>query len=313
MTDDSSLRALLDAALAQSIEHPTYATVDAFWRAHVARSHSHSLPFDRAVLGGLFADTVGQAFAGGYRAALQRLFSTLSPSDAASFCVTERGGGHPRAIETTLEQAQDDRVLSGEKTWISLADDVVHLLVVAREGTHDDCRPKLRIVHVDSRRHGVTITPMSVGAMVPDVLHGSVRFDRVRVADSELLPGDGYARYVKPFRTVEDTHVFGAVLGYLVAVARNAGWPPSLVSRLASSIATFRALALEPAEDSSVHLALDGALSTAKTLVAELDPLWQSVEPAKRDGWNRDRVLLSVAQKTRDTRTQRALEALSRR
>ncbi|MBL8681093.1 MAG: acyl-CoA dehydrogenase family protein [Myxococcales bacterium] len=313
VTHESSLRSLLDAALARSIDHPTYATVDAFWRAHVDRSQHHPLPFDRAVLGGLFADTVGQAFTAGYRAALQALFDTLSPSDAASFCVTERGGGHPRAIETTLENAQDDRALTGEKTWISLADGVVHLLVVAREGTHDDGRPKLRIVHVDSSRAGVTVTPMSIGAMVPDVLHGSVRFDRVRVADSELLAGDGYARYVKPFRTVEDVHVFGALLGYLVAVARSSEWPPSVLARLASSIATLRALAVEPPDDPVVHVALDGALSTAKALVSELDLLWESAAPDARDRWNRDRVLLSVAQRARDARTTRALEALSRR
>ncbi len=310
VTSDDSLRSLLDRALAEPIEHEPYATLDAFWRRHIERARASPLPFDRAVIAGLFADTVGQAFTGGYRSAMQRLFVTLSVDDAASFCVTEVGGAHPRAIATTLESASDDRVLSGEKSWISLADGPVDLLVVARDGALPDGRPRLRVVHIDSVREGVAITPMELETIVPDVLHGSIRFDRVRVADSEVLEGDGYARYVKPFRTLEDIHVFAALLGYLLAIARRSRWPSDAIMRLSGAIATFRALAIEPPDSPSVHVALAGALVTARATFDAIEPHWESVEPTQRDGWRRDRALLSIAKRAREARAARALEAL---
>ena len=50
-----------------------------------------------------------------------------------------------------------------------------------------------------------------------EIPHAEVGLDRVRVEASAVLPGDGYADYVKPFRTIEDAHVHCALLGYLVA------------------------------------------------------------------------------------------------
>ena len=50
----------------------------------------------------------------------------------------------------------------------------------------------------------------------------------VRVAADSLLPGDGYDRYVKPFRTIEDTHINAALMAWLLREARVRGWPASL-------------------------------------------------------------------------------------
>ena len=57
---------------------------------------------------------------------------------------------------------------------------------------------------------------------VPEVPHARVQLDAVRVDAAALLPGDGYERYVKPFRTIEDAHVTLAVLAYLLREARAA-------------------------------------------------------------------------------------------
>ncbi len=39
----------------------------------------------------------------------------------------------------------------------------------------------------------------------------------MHVADDELLPGDGYDDLLKPFRTIEDTHVLAAAVGWDLA------------------------------------------------------------------------------------------------
>ncbi len=78
---------------------------------------------------------------------------------------------------------------------------------------------------------------------VPEVPHARVQLDAVRVDAAQLLPGDGYDSHVKPFRTLEDTHVALAVLAYLLREARQRGWPPAFAERLCAVLAALAALA----------------------------------------------------------------------
>ena len=48
-----------------------------------------------------------------------------------------------------------------------------------------------------------------------------MRAARLVHGEADLLPGDGYDIYLKPFRTIEDIHVHAALIGYLVGVARR--------------------------------------------------------------------------------------------
>lgn len=310
--NDHSLSALLDAVLAGPIAEPT-STVGEFWRAHRARTDSLERAFDRATLGGLHAATVGQAFVAGYRAALQQLVPSLGREPAA-LCVTEEAGAHPRAIATTLSPlpATNERfVLRGAKRWASVGESSVQLLVVAKQGEQSDGRPALRVARVPSDRVGVEVRSMSEYPVVPDVAHASIAFDAVLVERAELLEGDGYARVVKPFRTVEDIHVFGAILGYLVATGRGGRWPADAVASLAALLVALRALSVEDASAPSTHLALGAVLAHAKTAIAALDEHWESVERVRRDGWLRDCVLLQVASKARKERSLAAARALA--
>jgi acyl-CoA dehydrogenase len=189
----------------------------------------------------------------------------------------------------------------------------VTLLVLARVGDQPDGRPALRVGRVPSDRAGVTLERMPETPFVPDVVHASVSLDRVSLRDDELLDGDGYARFVKPFRTVEDTHVFGALLGYLVVTARGAEWPSSAISALFSALASLRSLADEEPSEAGVHLALAGAIEHARAAIASLDARWPQVEERRRVGWERDRALLEVASRARVERTLSAARALGLR
>jgi len=300
------LGAVLLSRLLQDDPTPIPASdLDSFFRAHRARNGSFERPIDRAILGGFSADRVGYAFVAGYRNALQALAPELEKEEIVALCATESGGNHPRAIETKLENNQ----LTGRKRWTTLGGRASSLLVVASIGTEGD-RNRLRVVRVRADRPGVRIVPMAEAPFVPEIPHAEVHLDHVQVDDADVLPGDGYDRYLKPFRTVEDVHVHGALLGYLIGVARRASWPRETIEELAALVAAVRMLAGEEPLAPSTHIALAGVLAQAKRALERSEACWSLVDDETRTRWERDRAILGVAGKARDARREAAWRAL---
>jgi len=262
---------------------------------------------DRAVIGGFSADRLGFAFAAGYPAALSALVPDVALGPRICLCATEDGGAHPKAIKTRLAPDGGGKyLLSGEKRWATLAPVAKQALVVASVGEDDAGKNRLRVARVSLSAPGVTIEAMPETPFAPEVPHAVVRFESVRVANADLLPGDGYDRYLKPFRTVEDLHIHLALFGYLVGVARRNNFSKAFVERALAAIVTARALAFEDALSSSVHIALAGALDLGRRLVEELEPEWSRVPEAERERWERDRALFSVASRARAARREAA-------
>lgn len=258
-------------------------------------------PFEAAKLGGAHADRLGFAFAAGYEAALFRLLPERDRSKLAALCATEKGGAHPRAIATTFI----DGSLRGEKTFVTLADRAEELIVLASAGSDGD-RNRLVLVRVPAKARGVTLSPLPAAPFVPEIPHASVRFEGV--TDVEVFPGDGWIDYVRPFRTVEDIHVHVALIAYLIAAGRRAGWARDPIARAYAILASLEALS--PADPSSprTHLALAGAIDLSRALIAELD--WSHAPDEERMRWERDRFLLDVAGKARALRLEKAWAAI---
>ncbi len=283
-----------------------------WWRDHRARTAVFAAPIDRAIAGATQVDRLGFAFAGGYAAALQAMVPSLPPDTLASFAATEEGGAHPRAIATTLTHAEGGGyLLSGAKKWVTLGPDGGVVLVVARlsEAPHGD-RPRLRVVRVETRAPGVTITPLPRTDFVPEIPHASIRFEGVRLASDAMLHGDGYDAYLKPFRTTEDLHVHAALWAWLAAIGARALWPKALLERATALLVATRALAAEPPSSSAVHVALGGVIEESKALALAIEPSWSGVDPALHARWQRDRVLLSVATSARVQRLAKAWETI---
>jgi len=74
-----------------------------------------------------------------------------------------------------------------------------------------------QVVKVDPRAPGVTLTEMPPPPFALEIGHAEVRLDTM-VSPEAVLPGDGYDAYLKPFRTVEDVHVHGARLGWMLGL-----------------------------------------------------------------------------------------------
>lgn len=269
-----------------------------------------ALPMDRAIAGGAVADRLGYAFAAGYQAALLALVPGLSPEGVASFCVTEQGGNKARDIASTLSSAAGGRVLAGKKRWSTMAPVATTLVVIAREGTREDGRPRLVAARVPVTAPGLTITEMPAPPFVPEVPHAELVLSNVAVPEPDVLPGDAYDEYVKPFRTAEDLHVQGAVVGYLTAVAFRHDFPETVRERLAALVVTLRGFARLDFKRAETHLALGGLLAQIGAVVEELAPGWPSVGDSERERWYRDVVLVGVAQRARDERRARAFQSL---
>lgn len=281
------------------------ATLPAWWEATRDERARGASPIDRAVVGGALADRIGFAFAGGYHEALQQLAPSLGGA-RASLCATEETGNHPRAIRTTLTRvAEHGWQLTGHKTWATVADAADRLLVIASAGERDG-NNRLVMVTVRAGQRGVTLVP-AAAPFVPEIPHAGVTFDRVDVGEAELWPGDGYADYLKPFRTIEDVHVHGALLGYALGLARRHRLG-ELASGLAAAIATVHALAAEDPKAATTHLALAGVIDHAASSIATLEARWQGGDERAR--WERDRRIFSVAGAARTARLARAREQL---
>lgn len=289
----------LDAALAAT-PHAEIADLDAWWAGHRAIALNH--PFERAVAGGIGADRLGYAFASGYVEAL----CALHPDGGdvpRSLAVTEQGAPTPSSIATTLR----DGVLTGEKAFATLGQIAQRFLVAARRGTHPDGKADIALVVLSRGAPGLKVGPGPVTTFTPEVPHARLTMDAV-VPDA-VLPGDGYLRYLKPFRTVEDIHVHAATLGHLLRCARAFDWP--VAGELADQIGALAPLAVADPLDPATHLALGDVLDASRSLLARIDAddLWARADDVTRTRWERDRDLLKVAGAARAARLQRARAA----
>jgi hypothetical protein len=266
---------------------------------------------DRAALGGLGASGVGWAFACGYEAALGWLDPEATRGGAlAALCATEEGGGHPRAIRTSLAPAPTGgHVLSGRKSWVTLGAHAEALLVVATTGLDARGRNRLRVARIPSTRSGVSLEPGGSTPFAPEITHARARFEQVAVDETELLAGDGYDTVLKPFRTIEDAHVTAAVVGWATGIARANGWEHGWMEEAAALLVTLRVVGGAPPSRSETHLLLAGALTASRRLL-DAAP-WSHAPEAVRVAWQRDRPLLDVASAVRAARLAAAWQDLT--
>jgi alkylation response protein AidB-like acyl-CoA dehydrogenase len=265
---------------------------------------------DRAAWAGFESDRLGYAFAGGYDAALRRL---IPGARRASLAATEKGGAHPRAIETRLDPAS--MTLHGTKTFVTLAGTAEELFVVASKGTTPDGRNALVLVRVKTNASGVTIEHRPPTPFAPEIPHAIVRFDGAIVSPEDVLPGDGYDVYLKPFRTIEDAHVLAATCGLVVRTARAHGLGGGIAERGLAFACALRSIGDASPSRPEVHLALAGLFLEVRELLEASDREWdkvagESATAAWRERWKRDLGLLLVAETVRQKRTEAAQVAV---
>jgi len=278
---------------------PRFARVRAEW--------THSV--DRAIAGGFLADRLAYAFAAGYESALGRLVPSLDDGATAALCVTEEGGGHPKAIRTTLVRDGDASWrMTGRKKFVSMAADAKRLFVAATRGARDDGTSDLRLVAIDLPATGVAIELMKDLPFIPEIRHGALAIHNATVADDQILPGDGYTDYIKPFRTIEDIHVTAAAVAFACRCACLFGWPSPLRERMLTALVTLRTLSDDDPSSPAVHILYAGAAGMVAEIMREAQTLFDAADEATHAAWARDSALLDVAGSARAARRAKAWE-----
>jgi hypothetical protein len=165
------------------------------------------------------------------------------------------------------------------------------------------------MVRVSASSPGVTMIA-NAAPFIPEIPHAEITLDRVAVTAADLLPGDGYDNYVKPFRTIEDIHVHAALLGYLVGVAQRRAFARDVIERLLALAVAIRGAALADPKSPTTHVALAGMFALVAREVAAIEALWAPSPDDEWQRWQRDRALLQVAGKARDARRDKAWSLL---
>jgi len=283
---------IIDAQLKQ----PQFASFTEFAQAALSQDKKNSL---QAVLSvSLRASSIGQAFAVGYRCALQALLPELNSSQWVAMCVTEPQGNHPKQIQT---QVTPDGLVSGQKSFVTMAELSQQLIVIAKTGEAQGGRPVLKAVLLQQPSTGITLQIMNAMNLVPDIGHGQIALEN---AQGIILPGDGHNDYSKRFRYLEDIHVLMAFAGLIFNVSVRHKMPSNISEKCLLLISSL--LAQKLLDEPWQHLHIAAAFGMFEKIVGDFEASFDSVPESFKSNWLRDKKLFSIANKAKLARTERA-------
>jgi hypothetical protein len=271
----------------------TYATLLQRW--------GNRSPFDLAVLGGHCASTPGLAFLFGYQAALRALWPS-APLSLGAICATEQRSLRPADLNTRLHNLR----LSGQKDFVTAGSAADWLLVAARSEAIGEA-PRLSLAVVYPGEVGVRLEALPALPLIPDISHSRLHLDN---AACDLLAGDGWDAYLKPFRSLEDLYVLSALVAWLYRVGQQQHWPRSLQLRLLGLLGGCAEGTRQCPDAATSHLLLGGLFEQFEALQDDLGVALASGEPASAQMWQRDRGVLTLAASARQQRLDKALQTL---
>lgn len=281
------------------------------WR-EAQREHAVRGPYLSAISAALRADRLAWAFFGGYQGAIQAAFPDQThPGLVAALGVNESGRKITQ-ITTVLDRDGQSLRLQGSKSWIVGGPDVQVLFVLAKLGGGPSDGPgSMAMVHLPLASQGATRGNPRPQSVIPELPHAGVEFNAVPIGESQVIRGDGYADYAKPFRMREDVFVTGCALAYLLAEARSASWPTKWSQRCVAAIAGLEACSAADPRETNAHILAAGTLSFAADVLRESEQHWVESQVSARKRWARDLPLLELGKEARRLRTIRAWEAVS--
>lgn len=267
------------------------------WYASLLASLGHPAPLQLALHGGRLAATPGLAFLAGYQGALRALWPA-APWTLGALCVTEQRSTRPADMSTRINAL----TLDGRKDFVTAAEASDWLLVAAREEAAG-APVRLALGVVRNGAPGVQIEALPALSLMPEISHGRLH---LHGAHCERLPGDGWDAYVKPFRTLEDSHVLAALTAWLFGVGQQSAWPQALQLRLLGLLAGCAEVARQCPGAAAGHLLLAGLFAQFDSLRSDLDNAFTASDAHWAQLWQRDKGLLSIAGSARTKRLQKA-------
>ncbi|RON20120.1 acyl-CoA dehydrogenase [Pseudomonas brassicacearum] len=254
-------------------------------------------PFELAVAGGRLMATPGLAFLVGYQAALRMLWPS-APLSLGALCATEQRSLRPADMQTRLT----DLRLSGRKDFVTAGDAAEWLLIAARsEAPGEAVSLSLAVVYPDEP--GVRLEKLPAIALMPDISHGRLFLDN---AQCELLAGDGWDAYVKPFRTLEDVYVLSAMTAWLYGIGQDSDWAQALQLRLLALLAGCAEVSRQAPNNAAGHVLLGGLFAQFEGLKVEIDQALADGPPHWAAMWQRDQAVMALAAGARGKRLAKA-------
>lgn len=305
---------LINILLSPSIQRETFGSTPAWFKAFRQQAGAYSLSIDRALLGGRISQCFGFAFAAGYQSAIEALFQA-EQTRLAAFCVSEKGGNHPRMIHTRLEHQSGQLIVTGEKSFVSGGVDAAQLYVACHDlrsgnGLDHNGRPCLKVLQLTPDIPGVEVKSLPPLGFMPEVTHGRVSLESVVITESMILSGDGYQDYIKPFRTYEDVHVLASICGYRLAEAIDGRWPEEIVDQYLTLIMALRSLSQMQLSKAPAHIGLAAIREQFDALVLRSNTYFEKSNTQAYEHWIRDQHLLQVARSAHEKRTSAARQTI---
>jgi len=269
--------------------------------------HQSDGPFVSAVAAATAADRMAWAFFSGYQGAIQTTFkSQTTPGKVSAICVNEKGKKITE-ITTTLTQIGDEFFIDGKKSWSLSNVASLQMFVLAKNFDGPSKGPgSLTFVEIPNTAPGLQEEVREDQGPVPEMPHSEVVFNHVRVHESRIVPGDGYAHYAKPFRLTEDIFVTACTLAYLLGEGRKAAWPTNWAQKCIGVISGLHACSSMNPDENETHILTAGVLGLAGQVIYESEFMWRRSDHEKSSRWHRDYALLSLG---REARRQRAIKS----
>lgn len=308
-----SLGLLIESLLAADLSQRECTDLSAwlpFWKC-MQTEHEQSGSFVAAVTAAARADRLAWAFFCGYQGAIQAAFPAQARmGHPSAFCVNE-AGLKLTEVATVLHQHKGHLCLKGVKSWALAGVADLQLFVLARSVSGPvKGAGSLVCTHLPLSAAGTTLSERRPQGPVPELPHAEIRFDDVAVLPGQLVAGDGYADFAKPFRLREDVFVTACALAYLFGEGRSGAWPTPWAQKCLAALCGLHACAILDPRRPETHVLTAGTLAAAGEVIHDVEFLWgrSAVESLTR--WHRDLPLLSLGKEARRQRVRGAWQSI---
>ena len=305
-----SINTLLDRLMCCSDALIDDAGSMAHWfELHQSTSTDLNSSLEKAAISGAQFRQVSFAFASAYQSAIESMFG-VGATTAGAFCHTEKGVKKPREMRTELSVNADGQLrLNGQKSFVSGGSFASALFITALDAraAHSSSPRNVVVVKVDTSEAvaGLQANDLPSLPFVSELSHAKLDIQNVRVLKADVLPGDGYLDYIKPFRAEEDLHIFAALLGQRLRVALELK-QTAVSEQLSALLCAILTMQNADRTSASTHIALAGIKASTKELFEKHDETLKTSLPNYWKAWQRDKALMSFAEHAQNARTQKA-------
>ncbi len=276
------------------------------WAKDYYKLTKDKTPIDKAILGGFSCQQFSFAFMAGYQTALEIMFPLIAPNEIKALCVSETKGVHPKSIQTTLINNR----INGLKTYVTAGSEVAHLLVLCKTDQTLNNRPVLKMVHLPRTAKNINITDFELPFM-KEVKHGKLQLNNTEITTNQILEGDGYDQYTKPFRTLEDICVSASYQAMLLRQAIDNQWADDLRDQIILSIYTLKKLLELSFSDQETILLVAAHQQNFDRLLPEIElHIADHATSHFKADWEINKRFLSMGQKLRRHRVAKARNSI---